>query len=121
MDIGKLGEDLACKFLEKKGFHVKTRNYRRIFGELDIVVEKKGTVHFVEVKALSRETGERALFKPEDAVGYRKQKRLKRAIQGYLREYPISHETEWQFDIIAVYIDVGKKTANIRFLEYFVL
>ena len=78
-------------------------------------------VHFVEVKALSRETGELALFKPEDAVGYRKQKRLKRAIQGYLAEYPISYETKWQFDIVAVYVDTGKKTARVRFLENFVL
>ena len=121
MDIGKLGEDLACKFLEKKGFHMKTRNYRRIFGELDIVAEKKDKIHFVEVKAVSYETGKNTPFKPEDAVGYRKQKRLKRAIHGYLREYPVSYETEWQFDIIAVYVDTEKKTAKIRFLENLVL
>jgi len=86
-NIGKLGEDIAVKFLNNKGFHVKTRNYRKIFGELDIVAEKRGKVHFVEVKTLSYETGDSSAYKnkPEDSVHYRKRERLKRAIQGYLR------------------------------------
>lgn len=117
-DIGRLGEDLACRYLENKGFHVKTRNYRRIFGELDIVAEKKSKIHFVEVKALE---GENTLFKPEDAVNYRKQIRLKRAIKGFLREFHVSDETEWVFDIIAVLINTEKKTAKVRFLENMIL
>lgn len=118
INIGKLGEDIACKFLESKGFHVKTRNYRRIFGELDIVAERKGKIHFVEVKALE---GESTLFKPEDAVNYRKQVRLKRAIKGYLREFRVSDETEWVFDVIAVTINEWKKMAKVRFFENMVL
>ena len=121
--IGKLGEDLAVRFLESKGFHVKHRNYRKIFGELDIVAEKKGKVHFVEVKTLSYETGDSSVYKnkPEDSVHYRKRERLKRAIQGYLREYSISHETDWQFDIIAVHLNAKEKTAKVGFLRGLVL
>ena len=117
-DVGKLGEDIACKFLENKGFHVKTRNYRRIFGELDIVAGYKNKLHFVEVKTLE---GENTLFKPEDAVHYRKRERLKRAIKGYLREFRVSDETEWQFDIISVLIDTDDKIAKVRVLENMVL
>lgn len=119
MNLGELGEDIACKFLEKKGFHVKTRNYRRIFGELDIVAEKGSKIHFVEVKALTEWMD--SLFKPEDAVNYRKQIRLKRAIKGYLREFHVSDETEWVFDIVSVTINEWKKTAKVRFLENMVL
>lgn len=119
VDIGKLGEDIACKFLENKGFHVKTRNYRRIFGELDIVAEKGNKIHFVEVKTLTE--WRNSLFKPENAVHYRKRERLKRAIKGYLREFHVSDETEWVFDIIAVTINELKKTAKVRFLENMVL
>lgn len=119
MDVGKLGEDIACKFLENKGFHVKTRNYRRIFGELDIVAEKNGKIHFVEVKALTEL--EKSLFKPEDSVHYRKRERLKRAVKGYVREFNVPDETEWVFDIIAVLINTEKKTARVRFLENMVL
>jgi len=143
MDIGKLGEDIACKFLERKGFQVKLRNYRKIFGEIDIVAEKQGTLRFVEVKTLSRhttpnphaegdETGgedntrepsfaKATAGKPEDAVHYRKRERLKRAIKGYLRENNVSDETEWQFDILAIEINREKKGARVRFLENMVL
>ena len=128
-ELGNLGESIACEYLVKKGYKIVDRNYRISWGEIDIIarkrwglfVKKDKTIHFVEVKSLSHETGGGTLFKPEDAVGYQKQRRLKRAIQGYLREYPISYETEWQFDIVAVYINTGKKTAKVRFLENFVL
>ncbi len=51
--VGSLGEELAVKFLMKRGFVVIDRNYRRPWGELDIVAEKKQKIHFVEVKAMS--------------------------------------------------------------------
>lgn len=50
--IGALGEELAVKFLMKRGYKILDRNYRRPWGELDIVAERRGKIHFVEVKAL---------------------------------------------------------------------
>jgi len=38
--IGNLGEDIGCKFLVKRGFLIKDRNYRKKWGELDIIAEK---------------------------------------------------------------------------------
>jgi putative endonuclease len=52
--IGALGEELVEKFLVKRGHTILDRNYRRPWGELDIVSVFKGKIHFVEVKALSR-------------------------------------------------------------------
>lgn len=51
--IGSLGEEIAERFLVQRGFRILHRNYWRPWGELDIVAEKKDTIHFVEVKALS--------------------------------------------------------------------
>ena len=52
-EIGKLGENLACEYLKNKGYWVIERNFRRPWGELDIVARQKdGTLVFVEVKAL---------------------------------------------------------------------
>lgn len=51
--IGKLGEELTAKFLMKRGYKILARNYRRPWGELDIVAEIKGKIHFVEVKSVS--------------------------------------------------------------------
>ena len=52
--VGQIGEDIACQFLERKGFKVLERNYRKPWGEIDIIAEKDGIVRFVEVKAFSR-------------------------------------------------------------------
>jgi putative endonuclease len=49
--LGKLGEDLACRELTRRGYAILARRYRTRFGEIDIVAEDAGVVVFVEVKA----------------------------------------------------------------------
>src|SRR3990167_3686565 len=51
--IGKLGEDIACRFLVKHKFSVICQNYTKKWGELDIVAEKDKKLHFIEVKSMS--------------------------------------------------------------------
>ena len=49
--LGDLGENIACSFLEKRGFEIIERNYLRKWGEIDIVTKKGGVVRFIEVKS----------------------------------------------------------------------
>jgi putative endonuclease len=51
----RLGEDRACEYLEKLGFKILERNYRKTYGEVDIVAidpsASSGQVlAFIEVK-----------------------------------------------------------------------
>ena len=55
LEIGRLGEDIACRFLKEKGFKVVERNYWKKWGEIDIVAEKEGVLRFIEVKTVTRE------------------------------------------------------------------
>ncbi len=76
-ELGNLGEELACEYLVKNGYKIIGRNYRINFGEIDVIVKKRGffankTIHFVEVKTLSGSNG----FNPEEHVNYKKQNRL---------------------------------------------
>ncbi|MDY6862483.1 MAG: YraN family protein, partial [Thermodesulfobacteriota bacterium] len=49
--IGHKGEDLAIKYLKKNGFKILERNYRNIFGEIDIIaLDKNRVITFIEVK-----------------------------------------------------------------------
>ena len=50
---GEIGENIAVKFLVKQGFSILNRNYTKKWGELDIVAEKAGKIHFIEVKSVS--------------------------------------------------------------------
>ena len=110
--IGNIGESLACRFLEGRGFKIVERNYRKKWGELDIVAEKGGVLHFVEVKAISNPN-----FRPEDAVRAWKKERMSRAIRTYLLDRKISDDKDFEIDIVAVFLDFPRKKARIRILE----
>jgi putative endonuclease len=122
-EIGTIGEKVAEEFLIGKGHKILARNYRKSYGELDIVSEILGAVHFVEVKSVSHETPKAGNagdhFRPEENVHPQKIKRLLRTIESYILEKGI--EGEWQFDVVAVYLDEKTKTAKVRFLENIVL
>lgn len=119
--IGRLGEDLACRYLQERGFQVFTRNYLRKWGEIDIVAGKGIVTHFVEVKSVSCENIlhiDPDGYRPEENVHPSKLKRLSRVMQIYISEKSVG---KWQFDVLTVYIqEVGKK-AKIERLENIVL
>jgi len=117
--IGALGENMACRFLVKHGFRILDRNYSKKWGEIDIVAEKDKIFRFIEVKSIvSYETNR---YRPEENVHYQKLKRLSRVIQTYLLDKKVSYETEWQIDIMAVFLDLENKKARFRFTENIII
>ena len=121
---GIIGERIAETFLMKQGFSIIERNYNKKWGEIDIIAQKEGTLHFVEVKSVSRENITRETSKsviPEENIHTWKQERLGRAIQTYLIDRKVPHETEWVFDTVAVIIDPLSKRAFVRFMRNVVL
>lgn len=126
--VGSLGEDIASKYVLNKRFNIITRNYRKKFGEIDIIAKKEAKIHFIEVKTVSREnlnevTSEtiRDTFRPEDNVHLWKLKRLSRVIQAYLAENRFGDEIDWQFDVITISLDVKNKLARVKILEDVIL
>ena len=81
---GKKGEDLACRYLEEQGYRILDRNVRYKMGEIDIVAQIDDTICFVEVKARTRMD----YGMPRDAVDARKQWKLIRCAQLYLKRHP---------------------------------
>ncbi len=119
--IGQIGEDVACEFLVKQGYEIMDRNYRKKWGEIDIVAKKDSAIHFVEVKAVSRNVSCETGYRPEENVHPWKIKRLGRAVRTYLLEKKVSDETEWQFDVFAVFLDFSTRKARIRIIENIML
>jgi len=117
--IGKIGEDIACKFLFARGFVTVERNYWKKWGEIDAIVEKDNILHFVEVKTVSHIPSENKIdkYRPEENIHPRKLKRLSRTIQTYLLEKNTPEDCEWHFDAIIVFLDQDTKKAKVRFLE----
>jgi putative endonuclease len=110
-DHGRMGEDLAHRYLRRHGCTVVARNYRTRSGsgEIDLVVWHGKTLVFVEVKTRSSaEFGE-----PERAVDLEKRGNLHRAAVDYARRADV----EWllvRFDIVSIVLG---KPARIEWLQ----
>jgi len=119
--IGDIGEEVAVKYLERKGFRILERNYLRKWGEIDIVAEKGNLLSFIEVKSVSRENGSRGTYRPEENVSPTKLKRLHRAIRTYLLDRKVPDSREWRVDVACVYLDFSTRKAKVEMLENIIL
>ncbi len=114
-ELGNLGEKIAQKYLKKKRYKILAQNFKRKWGEIDIVAKKQGKIIFVEVKTLRRaERAEDKAFIPENEIDWKKKKQLRKMTQIYLSENKISLNYPYQIDIIAVEISPDFKKAKIR-------
>ena len=96
--IGSAQEERAAAFLEEHGYRILEKNYRCRAGEIDLSAWHQGYLVFVEVKYRSSDrTGS-----PEEAVDFRKQKKISRAASWYLMEQGFSMDTPCRFDVAAV-------------------
>lgn len=99
-ELGRRGEDIACRYLESLGHTILERNWRSGHLEIDIISLDTDGIHFVEVK--TRKQSIQA--PPQDNVDFRKQKRIVKAALSYLhtrKGMPFGNR-ECMFDIVAV-------------------
>lgn len=102
MTLGKWGEEDAAAYLVQKGFAILHRNWRHSHYEIDIIAEKEGVLHFVEVK-LRTSTN---FGLPEEAVDKRKFNRLLNAADEFLHQHPQYRHV--QYDIVAISLPKNK-------------
>ncbi len=96
-ELGRTGEGLARRYLERKGFRVVAESYRLHRGEIDLVARDGETLVFVEVKT-RRGPG---LGLPEEAVTPAKQRQIRRVAREYLIEKGLG-DVICRFDVLAV-------------------
>jgi len=119
--LGRLGERLAKNYLKKQGHKILALNYRKPWGEIDIVASKQSSdgnsiLIFVEVKT-GEKTASLRFGPPEEKVGPRKQRKLIRLAQGYLLAKKYPPDTNWQIDVISVEIDEETKIATLKHIK----
>jgi putative endonuclease len=95
--FGNRGEDLAAVFFMSKGFRIADRNWSCRAGEIDLICEREGVTHFVEVK--TRKTLEYG--NPEEAVTPTKLRHLRRAVESYLQSAS-APPVRYQVDVLAI-------------------
>jgi putative endonuclease len=100
-ELGKLGEDLAVKYLINKGYRILQRNYRYRKAEIDIIARKDGVLAIVEVKSRSGGFYESI----SDSVPRKKRNLLVMATDAYIQDNRL--DLEVRFDIITILSDAS--------------
>ncbi len=98
---GQAAEDAAAAALKGLGWRIVERNYRRPFGELDIIVRhsKEDRLAFVEVRSRSGAY----LADPLDSIDEGKQERLRRIAEHWLQTHaPKGREADEDIEFIVI-------------------
>ena len=96
-NLGDYGEDTAAEYFESLGYIIRKRNYRCVFGEIELIAETDGILIFAEVKTRSNNI----FGTPAAAVDQKKQTHLWRAAEAFLLDHP--WEDEVRFDVVEIY------------------
>lgn len=107
---GKLGEDLACKYLEKNGYKILERNksFSR-FCEIDIIAQIKKTLVFVEVK--TRKNND--LGSPLEAISKTKFNHIKQGLLIYLQGSKTKYEN-YRIDAIGITLEPAPQIQHLQ-------
>jgi putative endonuclease len=95
--LGDDGEQLALKYLEKKGLKLITRNFRQRGGEIDLIMQDAKALVFIEVRRRQSEQFGSAL----ESVTYQKQQRLIQTAQYYLQQNKRIYSS-YRFDVVGI-------------------
>ena len=101
-EVGRAGEDFACRYLLSKGYTILHRNYRSGHLETDIICENETHILFVEVKSRMDLVTPSRYGRPGEACHMKKRMNLRACAENYLR----THETKKKprIDVIEVYL-----------------
>ena len=108
--FGQRGEDIAERYLTRRGYTIITNNWYRREGEIDIIAkDKNGCLVFVEVK--TRRSTKYGL--PEEAITPRKMRNLVRASEYYLMQKRL-FDYPARIDVIAIMIDYSTRHIRLK-------
>ena len=102
-EIGRIGEDIATRYLEQIGYEIIDRNFECRQGEIDIIARDEEYLVFIEVK-----TRASALYgQPKEAVDQVKKKHIYHSAEFYVY---IKHweDQPIRIDVIEVFKNQGK-------------
>ena len=94
---GTEGEQAACAHLQRRGWEILERNFRRGPGEIDVIARRRGLIAFVEVKR----RGSLRCGRPAEAVNAEKQRRIVQVAALYMQENGLE-DARVRFDVIEI-------------------
>ncbi len=109
-ELGKKGEEVALRFLKKKGYRIIEQNYVCKMGEMDLIAKEKDTLAFIEVKTRTST----AFGPPQLAVNSSKQRQLSKVALYFLKEKKLE-DVKARFDVVAIIL--GQNGEEIELIK----
>jgi putative endonuclease len=106
---GKEGELLVMQYLQKEGFTLITQNYRKRFGEIDIIAHKDDVLAFVEVKWRHN-----PLVDPAELIGPSKQRKIISIAKEFLSKHTYD-DVVCRFDVAL--IEETNNSINLLYID----
>lgn len=98
--LGNKGEQLAVEYIKAQGFIILAQNYKKFFGEIDIIAQKKNIIAFIEVKSRIN-----SLVSMHELIPAIKQQKIIKVAQTFIFEKKLSGDIIYRFD--AALIDMN--------------
>ncbi len=108
--LGNQGEQFVMEFLQKNGFTVCSQNYRKFFGEIDVIAYKKNLYVFVEVK-----TRKSDVMPLGHLIGPTKQAKIIKTAQSFISQQQLCADYTCRFDV-ALLVQQGT-TFDMQYIE----
>lgn len=118
---GNRGEDIAAAHLIKNKYKIIARNYRKPWGELDIIATAMDkTLVFVEVKTIQTNLTYKSNYfiAPEHNMTRDKIRKTERAAVAYANANPALAGKGWRIDVIAIEME-GKEVGDAYNLRHY--
>ncbi|MEJ2684428.1 MAG: YraN family protein [Candidatus Sulfobium sp.] len=94
--LGREGEDIALAFFRKKGYRIVEKNFRTVFGEIDIIARDRDVLVFIEVKTRADDS----FGSPFEAVDRRKREKIRKVALCFMKK--LKKEVPARFDVLSI-------------------
>lgn len=109
--LGQAGENIARDLMKKKGFSVLAQNYKKTYGELDLVLVKENLISFVEVK-----TRVSSSFLSSSLINQKKISSIILTAKKFMAEYGLkSSDYVFRFDIALIHL--VNSSFTVKYIE----
>ena len=113
-EVGNKGENIACIFLESKGYKVVEKNFRAARCEIDIIAQKDEYIIFIEVK-----TRKSKIFgNASQSVGIEKRGNIIKTAEIFIAAHELYIDAQPRFDVIEVYMDLKTGKNYVNHIEF---
>jgi len=102
--LGKAAEQAVCQHLSQHGLQLVESNYQCRFGEIDLIMNDKNILVFIEVRMRKHHSHSSGL----ESVDFFKQKKIINTATFYLQQKRLLNKSTCRFDVVGVKQCQGK-------------